>query len=75
MPRGTIKWFNATKGYGFILPESGNGEDRDVFVHWSAVNMDGFKFLLDDDEVQFDLTVGPKGPIATNVTVLNRKQF
>ena len=63
MPSGTVKWFNNAKGYGFIVPEGG-GED--LFAHFSAVNMDGYKTLSAGDQVQFDITVGDKGPQATN---------
>jgi CspA family cold shock protein len=64
MPSGTVKWFNNAKGYGFIVPEGG-GED--LFAHFSAVNMDGYKTLSAGDQVQFDITVGDKGPQATNI--------
>lgn len=61
--KGTVKWFNATKGYGFITSEEGN----DVFVHFSAIQMDGFKTLDEGDEVSFEVTEGEKGPQAANV--------
>ncbi len=64
MKNGTVKWFNAKKGYGFISDEEGN----DVFVHFSALNMDGFKVLEDGDKVTFDVADGEKGPQAANVT-------
>ena len=64
MQHGTVKWFNARKGYGFISDESGN----DVFVHFSALNMDGFKELKDGEEVEFEVVEGEKGPQAANVT-------
>ena len=64
MKNGTVKWFNAKKGFGFISDEDGN----DVFVHFSAVNMDGFKVLEDGDKVTFDVVDGEKGPQAANVT-------
>jgi len=60
---GTVKWFNDSKGYGFIT--GSNGED--VFVHYSAISMDGFKSLKEGDQVQFDVVDGPKGPQAANV--------
>ena len=60
---GTVKWFNEAKGFGFITPESG----ADVFVHYSAIEGDGFKSLADGDQVEFSVTQGPKGPAATNV--------
>lgn len=66
MNRGTVKWFNNQKGYGFISDEEGN----DVFVHYSGVNMDGFKSLEEGQAVEFELVNGSKGPQATNVTKL-----
>ena len=63
MKTGTVKWFNAEKGYGFI---SVQGED-DVFVHFSAINSEGFKTLDEGQEVQFDVVQGAKGPQAANV--------
>lgn len=65
--KGTVKWFNAKKGFGFISDADGN----DVFVHFSALNMDGFKVLEDGEEVEFDVIDGEKGPQAANVTKLN----
>ena len=62
---GTVKWFNAGMGYGFISNDEG-GED--VFVHFSALNMDGFKELKDGEKVEFEVTEGAKGPQAANVT-------
>ncbi|MCL2190353.1 MAG: cold-shock protein [Defluviitaleaceae bacterium] len=64
MKTGTVKWFNAEKGYGFI---SIQGED-DVFVHFSAIQTDGFKTLEEGQEVQFEVVQGAKGPQASNVT-------
>ena len=64
--KGTVKWFNNQKGYGFISDEQGN----DVFVHYSGLNMDGFKSLDVGAEVEFDVVNGAKGPQATNVTKL-----
>ena len=64
MATGTVKWFNAKKGYGFISDEQGN----DVFVHFSALNMDGFKELKDGERVEFEVTEGEKGPQAANVS-------
>ena len=64
--KGTVKWFNAKKGFGFISDEEGN----DVFVHFSALQMDGFKVLDERDEVEFEVIDGEKGPQAANVTKL-----
>ena len=64
--KGTVKWFNAKKGFGFISDETGN----DVFVHFSALQMDGFKVLDEGDEVEFEVNDGEKGPQAANVTKL-----
>ena len=64
--KGTVKWFNAKKGFGFISDEEGN----DVFVHYSGLNMDGFKSLEEGAAVEFEVVEGAKGPQATNVTVI-----
>jgi CspA family cold shock protein len=64
MAKGKVKWFNDSKGFGFLEQE--NGED--VFVHFSAISGDGFKSLAEGDEVTFDVTKGPKGLQAANVT-------
>lgn len=66
MVKGTVKWFNATKGYGFISTEEG----EDVFVHYSAIETDGFKTLEEGQNVEFEIVQGDKGPQATNVTKL-----
>lgn len=62
--KGTVKWFNDSKGFGFIAPESGA---KDVFVHQSAIVSDGFRSLSENDRVEFSVEDGPKGPSATNV--------
>ncbi len=64
MPTGTVKWFNESKGFGFIEQDSGG----DVFVHYSDIQGDGFKTLVEGDKVQFDVEQGQKGPKAVNVT-------
>ena len=66
MAKGNVKWFNASKGYGFISQEGG----KDVFVHFSAIGGDGFKSLDEGQEVEFEVTDGPKGQQAVNVTKL-----
>lgn len=65
MQRGTVKWFNDAKGFGFIEPELG-GED--VFAHFSAIQMEGFKTLKQGGKVLFELVQGPKGQLAQNIT-------
>ena len=65
MTTGTVKWFNESKGFGFIAPADGS---KDVFVHFSAIASDGFRTLNEGQEVTFDVEDGPKGPQATNVT-------
>ena len=64
METGTVKWFNGSKGYGFITREKG----EDVFVHYNAIEGDGYRTLDEGDQVQFEVEQGPKGPNATNVT-------
>lgn len=64
--RGTVKWFNAEKGYGFITPESG----EDVFVHYSEIQSTGYRSLNDGDKVEFDITQGQKGLQASKVLII-----
>ena len=66
MSKGTLNWFNNQKGYGFITAEDG----KDVFVHFSGLNMEGFKTLEEGAAVEFDITDGAKGPQAVNVEVV-----
>jgi len=66
MAKGNVKWFNEQKGFGFISRNDGN----DVFVHFSAIKRDGFKSLNEGDEVEFEVSQGPKGLQASNVVVL-----
>jgi len=61
--KGTVKWFNNAKGYGFI----GRNDGPDVFVHYSAINSEGYKSLQEGDQVEFEITEGQKGPQAANV--------
>lgn len=65
MADGTVKWFNESKGFGFITPSDGSA---DVFVHFSSIQSDGFRTLAEGQSVSFDVEQGPKGPQATKVT-------
>jgi CspA family cold shock protein len=67
MPEGRVKWFNENKGFGFIEVD---GQDKDVFVHHSAINMQGFRTLQEGQRVGFDIEQGKKGPAAVNVKAI-----
>jgi len=67
MQTGTEKWFNAVKGFGFITPDDGS---TDVFVHYSAIEIKGYKQLHEGDQVEFDITASPKGPAASRVRLV-----
>ncbi len=67
MATGTVKWFNSEKGYGFITPEDGS---KDLFVHFSAIQADGYKTLNEGQKVEYEATQGQKGPQASNVRVI-----
>src|SRR6478735_4626186 len=67
MAQGSVKWFNAVKGFGFIAQDGGGA---DVFVHYSAIQSTGYRSLDENQRVEFDITQGPKGPQAENVTVI-----
>ena len=68
MATGTVKWFNAEKGFGFIAPDDGGA---DVFAHYSAIQTSGYRSLEENQKVQFDITQGPKGPQAANINVIS----
>lgn len=67
MTTGTVKWFNTTKGYGFITPTDGGD---DVFAHYSAIEMEGYKTLKEGQQVEFEIQDGPKGPQASHIRAL-----
>ena len=67
MPQGTVKWFNAEKGFGFISPD---GSDTDVFVHFSAIQGNGYRTLEENQKVEFEVGQSPKGPQATGVRAI-----
>lgn len=67
MPTGTVKWFNNAKGYGFILPDNG---DADVFAHYSAINMEGYRTLKAGQQVSFETVDGDKGKHAANINLV-----
>ncbi len=67
MAQGTVKWFNADKGYGFIAPDDNSG---DVFVHFSAIEANGYRSLEENQKVEYSVTQGPKGPQAAQVRVV-----
>ncbi|GMA31075.1 transcription antiterminator/RNA stability regulator CspE [Litorihabitans aurantiacus] len=67
MTDGTVKWFNAEKGFGFITPDDGGS---DVFAHFSAIVADGYRSLEENQRVSFEVTQGPKGPQASNITAI-----
>jgi CspA family cold shock protein len=67
MATGTVKWFNASKGYGFITPADGTD---DVFAHYSSIEMEGYKTLKEGQQVEFDVQEGPKGPQATHIRAM-----
>lgn len=68
MPKGTVKWFNNAKGYGFIGPDDGS---KDLFVHYSAVQLQGYKSLHEGQKVEYEVVQGEKGPQAANVKLLD----
>ena len=68
--RGTVKWFSSTKGFGFIVPDGWARNSRDLFVHYTALEMDGYKEVSQGDRVEFDIEETEKGPQATHVRVL-----
>lgn len=69
MQTGTVKWFNNAKGYGFIIPDDGSGED--VFAHYSAIQMEGYKTLKAGQQVEYEIEPGPKGLHANQISPVN----
>ncbi len=69
MATGTVKWFNASKGYGFITPSDGGD---DVFAHFSAIEMEGYKTLKEGQQVEYEVQEGPKGPQASRIRALSK---
>ena len=67
MPIGTVKWFSDAKGFGFITPEDGS---QDLFVHFSAINMDGFRTLKEGQKVTYEIEQGPKGKQASKIQII-----
>jgi cold shock protein len=68
MATGTVKWFNAEKGFGFIAADDGSG---DLFAHYSAIQSSGYRSLEENQRVEFDVATSPKGPQAENITIIN----
>jgi len=68
MSTGIVKWFNDSKGFGFITPDDGG---KDLFAHFSAISSSGFKTLKENQKVSFEVTTGPKGELATNITPID----
>ena len=73
MATGKVKWFSNQKGYGFITPDSSSDSAKDVFVHFSVIQGDGYKSLDEGEVVEFEITQGPKGEQAVNVVRVNPK--
>eukprot|EP00499_Haloplacidia_sp_CaronLabIsolate_P007957 CAMPEP_0196782582 /NCGR_PEP_ID=MMETSP1104-20130614/11642_1 /TAXON_ID=33652 /ORGANISM="Cafeteria sp., Strain Caron Lab Isolate" /LENGTH=114 /DNA_ID=CAMNT_0042152821 /DNA_START=22 /DNA_END=366 /DNA_ORIENTATION=+ len=73
MATGTVKWFNVKKGFGFIIPD--DDENRNLFVHWSAVQGSGFRFLRDGERVSYEVQSSERGDVAANVTDVDGKAF
>jgi len=69
MATGTVKWFNDSKGYGFITPDDGS---EDLFAHFSAIQMNGFKTLKEGQQVEYEVQEGPKGPQASHIRALSK---